>query len=628
MHRNVHQGPNFGLDTSLDQYPGTLNGMRASDTSLDLNFASSEGVSPSDDGDFTDTVLKYINQMLMEEDMEAKPCMFHDPLALQATEKSLYEVLGEKYPPFPNIDQNVESPDDSFLVSGGHSLGNVSSSSIYSPGDSGQSFWTNVDPVGYKPCILQNPVPAKAVFQSTSNSRSQSSPNGTDNFTTNNVNDLMMGISMSELQVQNLVSENELMLQFERGLEEGSKFLPIGDQLVFHLENNILSPYANGMLSDGLAKVEKDEREHPPIGLTRKNHDREETNLVDGRSDKQLAVYTEETEISELFDKVLLCGDGKEEHPFCTADEAYQNNEASKSAQQGGPSNGSSVRGKIQDNNEEVVDLRTLLISCAQAVSANNFRTANELLKEIRQHSSPFGDGSQRLAHCFANGLEARLASTGSDIYAALAYKRSSASDMLKAYQTYISVCPFKKIAINFASHMILKAAEKATKLHIIDFGIIYGFQWPAFIQCLSRRPGGPPKLRITGIDLPQPGFRPAERVKETGHRLAKYCDRFGVPFEYNAIAQKWEDIRIEDLKIDRTEVLAVNCVFRFKNLLDETVVVNSPRSVVLSLIRKSKPNIFVHAIANGSYNTHSLSHVSGKHYLTLLRSLMWLMLL
>jgi hypothetical protein len=84
---------------------------------------------------------------------------------------------------------------------------------------------------------------------------------------------------------------------------------------------------------------------------------------------------------------------------------------------------------------------------------------------------------------------------------------------------------------------------------------------------------------------------------------LVKYCERYNVPFEYNPIAQKWDTIQIDDLKINHDEVLAVNCLFRFKNLLDETVVVNSPRNAVLNLISKTKPDIFIHAIVNGSYN-------------------------
>lgn len=44
--------------------------------------------------DYFDGVLKYINQMLMEEeDLENRPCMLQDSLALQAAEKSFYEAL-------------------------------------------------------------------------------------------------------------------------------------------------------------------------------------------------------------------------------------------------------------------------------------------------------------------------------------------------------------------------------------------------------------------------------------------------------------------------------------------------------------------------------------------------------
>ncbi|XP_021894473.1 scarecrow-like protein 34 [Carica papaya] len=52
-----------------------------------------------------------------------------------------------------------------------------------------------------------------------------------------------------------------------------------------------------------------------------------------------------------------------------------------------------------------------------------------------------------------------------------------------------------------------------------------------------------------------------------------------------------------------KNEVLAVNCLFRFKNLLDETIEVNCPRNAVLNLIREINPDIFVHNIVNGAYN-------------------------
>ncbi|MCH94832.1 scarecrow-like protein 14-like, partial [Trifolium medium] len=321
----------------------------------------------------------------------------------------------------------------------------------------------------------------------------------------------------------NLLSKSESVLQFERGVEEANKFLPKANPLVIDLENNHpFIPSFRKVPREVVVKTESSEREHFSVeSRGRKNHERgDETDLQDERSNKQSAVYTDDSEISELFDKVLLgtgCrkdGAPKEEKPNEQVTGVQQKEEANNSG-------GGKSRAKKQGNKKGVVDLRTMLILCAQSISSDDRATAKELLKQIRQHSSPLGDGSQRLAHCFANAIEARLAGTGTQIYTALYSKRNSAADMVKAYQMYISACPFKKLAIIFANHTILNLAKEVETLHIVDFGIRYGFQWPALIYRLSKRPGGPPKLRLTGIELPQPGFRPAERVQETGLRLA-----------------------------------------------------------------------------------------------------------
>ncbi|KAL6200228.1 hypothetical protein ACLB2K_030010 [Fragaria x ananassa] len=75
-----------------------------------------------------------------------------------------------------------------------------------------------------------------------------------------------------------------------------------------------------------------------------------------------------------------------------------------------GGSNGKTTVRKKKDDNREVVDFQSLLTQCAKSVASYDRRTANELLKQIRQHSSPYGDGNQRVAHYLANGLEERLA--------------------------------------------------------------------------------------------------------------------------------------------------------------------------------------------------------------------------
>ncbi|XP_013614698.1 PREDICTED: scarecrow-like protein 14 [Brassica oleracea var. oleracea] len=542
--------------------------------------------SPSDDSEFSDSVLKYISQVLMEEDMEEKPCMFHDALALQAAEKSLYEALGEQYP--SSMDHGAsypeklaeDSPDGSFPSGGGFS-------DYASTTTSSDSHWS-LDGLenNNRPSWLQTPFPSNFVFQSTSRS-------------TSGGNSASFGSSMFK--------DSELAMQFKRGVDEASKFLPKSSQLFIDVESYV--PKNSGFdenTSEVFVKTEKkDEAEHPPpppsnsrLTGKKKSHWRDEDeDLAEERSNKQSAVYVEETELSEMFDKILLCGGTGQ--PVCITDQKFP----TEAKARGKKSTATTTNSNSKGSKKETADLRTLLVLCAQAVSVDDRRTANEMLRQIREHSSPLGNGSERLAHYFANSLEARLAGTGTQIYTALSSKKTSAADMLKAYQTYISVCPFKKAAIIFANHSIMRLTANADTIHIVDFGISYGFQWPALIHRLSFRPGGPPKLRITGIELPQRGFRPAEGVHETGLRLARYCQRYKVPFEYNAIAQKWETIRVEDLKIEQGEFVVVNSLFRFKNLLDETVVVNSPRDAVLKLIRKANPSVFIQAVLSGSYN-------------------------
>ncbi|WMV35915.1 hypothetical protein MTR67_029300 [Solanum verrucosum] len=236
---------------------------------------------------------------------------------------------------------------------------------------------------------------------------------------------------------------------------------------------------------------------------------------------------------------------------------------------------------------KRVVDLWSLLTQCAQAMANYDTRIAHDKLKLIRLHCSPYGEATERMAHYFADALEAHLAGTGIELYTAFAKRTISAADILKAFQVYVTACPFRKMSNIFANKSIGMLTREATSIHIIDFGILYGFQWSCFIQGISLRPSGPPKLRVTGIDFPQPGFRQAERVEETGRRLAKYCKRFNVPFEYNAIAKKWDSIQLEDLKINRDEMLVVNCLYRLINVPDETVYENSPRDDVLRLIKQ-----------------------------------------
>ncbi|PHU05101.1 Scarecrow-like protein 9 [Capsicum chinense] len=593
-------GPRFENSFVQHNVGGVQSFSNAPSPTSNIALTSKIGIEDdyNEDFDFSDTVLSYINQMLMEEDMEDKTHMLQESLELQAKERSFYEALGKKYPPSPQ--QNLSITDQN-----GEILDDYCSGSLYScTSNVGSSGGYLIDPRvdsipnDHNSSYEQGISICNGTYSSISSSNS-----------INNLVDGFLDSPVGPLHIPDMYNDSHPIWNFRKGVEEATKFLPTNNKLLDNVIINDLLPQEKRGES-GCAATQVEKRDRGGTSLTgsrgRKNAHRDDKDLEEERSSKQAAVYTESTVRSEEFDVVLLhsMGDGRE---ALTAYRESLKNARTKTTAQNGQSKGFTVgkggRSKKQSAKKEVIDLRTLLITCAQAVAADDCRSAAELLKQIRRHSSPIGDGNQRLAHCFADGLEARLAGTGSQIYKALINKKTSAADFLKAFHLYLASCPFRKISGFTSNKTIITKARNASRVHIIDFGILYGFQWPTLIQRIAAREGGPPRLRITGIEFPQPGFRPAERIEETGRRLSDYAKSFNVPFEYQAIAKKWETIRLEDLKLEKDEFLVVNCLYRFKNLHDETVLAESSRTLVLNLIREINPDIFIHGIVNGAYS-------------------------
>ncbi|KAM0836409.1 hypothetical protein ACQ4PT_062350 [Festuca glaucescens] len=262
-------------------------------------------------------------------------------------------------------------------------------------------------------------------------------------------------------------------------------------------------------------------------------------------------------------------------------------------------------RGRRGVRQTAVTDLETLLIRCAEAVASNDQRSGYDLLERIKWHSSPTGDARQRLAHYFAQGLEARMAGTGSQLYRALMGKRTSVVELIKGYHLYMAACCFLKVALLFSNRTIYNTVAGRRKLHIVHYGINTGFQWAELLRMLADREDGLPEVRITGINYPQPGFHPAEQIEEAGRRLSNCASKFGLPFKFRAIASKPEAVRAEDLHIDPNEVLVVNSVFFFRIVMDESLTFDkvSPRDMVLNTIRKMRLSVFIQSVVNGSYS-------------------------
>ncbi|CAL4985788.1 unnamed protein product [Urochloa decumbens] len=381
---------------------------------------------------------------------------------------------------------------------------------------------------------------------------------------------------------------------FLKGMEEANKFLPTSNTLLIGIQATSKEHLrrANNEVSHGLP-IMFQESANNGRGRKNKHHNWDDCLEAEtGRSCK-LMVPDMEEDSSEMLDGFIINGyqsllDKMMEMSIGTDKETEKKTR----------------KGKGSSN--EAVDLRTLLIHCAQAVANDDRRNAAELLRKIKQGSSPRGDATQRLAHCFAKGLEARLAGTGSHVYKSLMSKGTSSSvEFYKAYQLCLAVCCFQMMAFKFSNITICKAITGRKKVHIVDYGDHYGFQWPTLLGFLATWEGGPPEVRITAIGLPQPGFRPAARIESTGRRLCNFTRQCGVPFKFRSIVAKWETICADDLNIQSDEVLIVNGLFHFGKLLDEGGDIDSPspRDMVLNNIQKMRPDVFILCVENSSYN-------------------------
>ncbi|KAL7135465.1 hypothetical protein ABFS83_11G098400 [Erythranthe nasuta] len=113
--------------------------------------------------------------------------------------------------------------------------------------------------------------------------------------------------------------------------------------------------------------------------------------------------------------------------------------------------------------------------------------------------------------------------------------------------------------------------------------------QWPALMQALALRPGGPPAFRLTGVGPPQPDNTDA--LQQVGWKLAQLAETIGVEFEFRGfVANSLADLDANMLGIRAggEEAVAVNSVFELHCLLSRPGAVEK----VLNSIRAMNPKI------------------------------------
>ncbi|KAK4791795.1 hypothetical protein SAY86_032208 [Trapa natans] len=243
---------------------------------------------------------------------------------------------------------------------------------------------------------------------------------------------------------------------------------------------------------------------------------------------------------------------------------------------------GEEIKGAVMagDEEEDLKGLRLvhLLMAAAEALTGANecHELARVILVRLKELVSPTSDSNiERLAAHFAEALQGILnggaaaaskhrhvAVTGSGDQGHDEHRQMEAT---AAFHLLQDMSPYVKFGHFTANQAILEAVVHHRRVHVVDYDIMEGIQWAAFMQALvSRKEGFPaPHLRITALSRGGGGgWRCVSTVQQTGRRLAAFAASVSLPFSFHQCRlDSDESFRPNNLKLMRGEVLIFNCM-------------------------------------------------------------------
>ncbi|KAL8234917.1 hypothetical protein R6Q59_021017 [Mikania micrantha] len=252
---------------------------------------------------------------------------------------------------------------------------------------------------------------------------------------------------------------------------------------------------------------------------------------------------------------------------------------------------------------EEDVSIRLVhvLMTCAEAVQRGDLSLASLLIDDLQALLGRVnsGCGIGKVGSFFVDALSRRVVNAPQN---GVVQVELSPYENEILYHHYYEACPYLKFAHFTANQAILEAFDGQDCVHVIDFNLMQGLQWPALIQALALRPGGPPLLRLTGIGPPSHDGR--DSLREIGLKLAELAHSVNVRFAFRGVAaSRLDDVKPWMLQVSPKEAVAVNSIMQLHKLLGPDGAHEPPIDLVLDWIQELNPRILMVVEQESNHN-------------------------
>ncbi|XWS53368.1 hypothetical protein CRYUN_Cryun11dG0151500 [Craigia yunnanensis] len=194
-----------------------------------------------------------------------------------------------------------------------------------------------------------------------------------------------------------------------------------------------------------------------------------------------------------------------------------------------------------------------LLKAYGDAMGSEQMELAEEILRRLKEKASATGKSLERLAFYLTLALDKQ----------ANYIMQESSKNYEAAFKAFYQIFPYGRFAHFTANSAILEAIPAdATVVHIVDFEIGKGIQWPPLIEALGRQ--GLRMLRLTSIKWAEEdgSFNPTT-FEETKKQLCGNAMNFGLRLEMEEMDTEGlvNKIKMARERRGRSEWLAFNCI-------------------------------------------------------------------